>query len=96
MEVWVWIRDEGGGGRRDIDGGEIEGMLSQYWYGDGELNARHAPRPGHTRAGWKGAPSSLGLLSSAAREYIGERTRENTAGQSPLYTLQSTTIGLEH
>ena len=29
LEVWVGIRDEGGGGSRDIDGGQIEGRLSQ-------------------------------------------------------------------
>ena len=29
FEVWVWVRDEGGGGRVDSDGGEIEGRRPQ-------------------------------------------------------------------
>ena len=93
LEVRVWFRDEGGGGSGDIDGGQIKGVLSQYGDGDGELDARHAARPGQTWAGGQRAPSSLGLLSRAAGEYVGERTRENTGGQPPLYTLQSTSIG---
>ena len=70
LEVRVWIRDEGGWGSREIDGGEIEGRLSQYWYWDGELEAGHAARPGGPGAGWEGTPGMRGLVGRTSGENI--------------------------
>ena len=93
LEVRAWIRDERGWGSREVDGGEIEGRLSQYWYGDGELEAGHTARPGQPGAGWQGTPAMRGLVSRTPGENIGERTREKTVSQAPLNTFQSTSIG---
>ena len=92
LQVGVWVRDEGGGVRRDIDGGEIEGRLSQYWYGDGELEAGHTARPGHPGAGRQGTPHLPALVGRTPGENIWERTREETVSQAPLNTFQSSQV----
>ena len=92
LQVGVWVRDERGGGSRDCDGGEIEGRLSQYWYGDGELEAGHTARPGHPGAGGQGTPHLPALVGRTPGENIWERTREETVSQAPLNTFQSSQV----